>query len=320
MTQTGEWRVEIARRVAAAYALNNHVDAVLVGGSTARGQSDRYSDIELGVFWAADPTKAERVAAIGIAGGDLHSLSEPDGIYWEDSFFAGTDAVGTPHSGQFVEISHIRTDVIERILDRLDTAPDSDPEVIALLGGIDDSMPFHGFERVTAWTAAVRRYPDELARAVARRHAQIEFFWRWQMLVARGAHPGPIHAHFWNVQQHLLQLLLAINRRYPVGYKFLDTLIERCPIAPADLGNRFDGVSTLPPARAAAELRTLVVETYDLIDAHVPGLDPGEVEQWRTWFAYERPFWTEAPDRPMGATPGGIVATSDVDAGGRDRG
>lgn len=297
VTQTGTWRLEIAQRVANAYALNAHVDAVFVSASTARGQSDRYSDIELGVFWAADPTKAERAAAIDAAGGDLHLLYEPDGIYWEDAFFAGSDAAGTLHSGQFVEISHIRTHVIQDILDRLDTEPD--PDVIMLLAGIDDAVPFHSNERVKGWQKTVRRYPDELARAVVRRHGQIEFFWRWQMLVARGAHPAPIHAHFWSVQQHLLQLLLAINRRYRVGYKFLDTIVERCPIAPTSLGERFDSISTQPAAHAAAELHALVLETYDLIEVHVPGLDPCEVDQWRTWFNYQRPFWDGPPDRAM---------------------
>lgn len=299
VTQTGTWRLELAQRVAAAYALNASVDAVFVGGSTARGQSDRYSDIELGVFWAVDPNKAERKAAIDIAGGDLHLLYEPDGIYWEDAFFGGSDAAGTPHSGQFVEVSHIRTQVIQAILDRLDTEPDADPDVLKLLAGIDDAVPLHGEQRVEGWKETVGRYPDGLARAVVRRHGQIEFFWRWQMLVARGAHPAPIHAHFWSVQQHLLQLLLAINRRYPVAYKFLDTIVERCPIAPADLVQRFDAISTLPTAHAAAELRALVLETYDLIEVHVPGFETGEVDQWRTWFNYQRPFWEGPPDRPM---------------------
>jgi hypothetical protein len=296
VVETGAWRLEVARRVGEAYALNGHVDAVFVGGSTARGQSDRYSDIELGVFWAVDPTKAERAAAIATAGGDLHLLYEPDGIYWEDAFFVGSDAAGTPKSGQFVEISHIRTDVIAGILDRLDADPDADPDVLMLLAGIDDAGELHGSDLITAWKHTVRGYPDQLVRAVIRRHGQIEFFWRWQMLLARGGHPALIHAHFWNVQQPLLQLLLAINRRYPVQYKFLDTLIERCPIAPPNLGERFDAISTLPTADAAAELQRLVLETYDLIDTHVPGLNTGEVDQWRTWFGYQRPFWDSPPD------------------------
>ena len=179
MTESASWRHEIAQRLADAFATNPAVDAIFLGGSTARGQADRYSDIEIGVFWDRDPTKAERAQAISAAGGELHLQYELEGIYWEDNLFAGRDAAGTPQSGQFVELSHIRTTEIERILDRLSTDPDPDEDVLNLLSGVADSLPLHGIEQVSRWRSLARRYPDELARAVVRRHGQIEFFWRW---------------------------------------------------------------------------------------------------------------------------------------------
>lgn len=60
MNAASQWRHTIAKRLAPIYAANPHVAAVLVGGSTARGHADRYSDIELGVFWHQPPTDAER--------------------------------------------------------------------------------------------------------------------------------------------------------------------------------------------------------------------------------------------------------------------
>ncbi len=92
----------------------------------------------------------------------------------------------------------------------------------------------------------MRSYPDALARAIVRRHGMIEFFWRWRMLVDRGGHPGPIHAHFWGVRRNVVQVLLAVNRGYPLGYKFLGSIVDRCLFAPAELSRRFDAVSTLP--------------------------------------------------------------------------
>jgi hypothetical protein len=295
MMEPVSWRHQIAESLADAFAANPAVDAVFLGGSTARGEADRYSDIEIGVCWHRDPTKAERAQAINAAGGELHLQYEPEGIYWEDNLFAGHDGAGTRQSGQFVEISHIRTTEIERILGRLSTDPEADENVLNLLSGIADAVPLQGIERVESWRALARSYPHELARAVVRRHGQIEFFWRWEMLVARGNHSGPLHAHFWDVQQHVLQMLLAVNRRYPLGYKFLDSIFERCVLAPDRLSERFESVSTLPPERAAEELRALVHETYDLVERHVPGIDPAQVQQWRTWFDYERPRWDRRP-------------------------
>ena len=63
------WRLQLARRIAAAYSPDPDVAAVEVGGSTARGTADRHSDVEIGVFWRAAPTVAARDAAYTRAGG-----------------------------------------------------------------------------------------------------------------------------------------------------------------------------------------------------------------------------------------------------------
>ncbi|WP_407542557.1 nucleotidyltransferase domain-containing protein (plasmid) [Deinococcus radiomollis] len=74
MSQPPSWRWAYARRLADAYERQPEVRAVMVGGSVARGTDDRFSDLELGVFWAADPTEDARTAAILDAGADLQRL------------------------------------------------------------------------------------------------------------------------------------------------------------------------------------------------------------------------------------------------------
>jgi len=56
-----QWRREIGETIGAAYAGNGKVAAVILGGSTARGHADRYSDIELGVFWHTPPADIEHL-------------------------------------------------------------------------------------------------------------------------------------------------------------------------------------------------------------------------------------------------------------------
>jgi hypothetical protein len=52
MSETGsQWRKELVKQAAGIYQLNPHVDAVILGGSTARNHADKFSDIEIGVFW-----------------------------------------------------------------------------------------------------------------------------------------------------------------------------------------------------------------------------------------------------------------------------
>src|SRR2546423_6648115 len=88
MNDMSRWRRAIAERLAAIYARNPHIAAVVLGGSTARGHADQYSDIELGVFWNQPPTDKERRTVIELAGGDLIRLYpyEAQEEVWADDF------------------------------------------------------------------------------------------------------------------------------------------------------------------------------------------------------------------------------------------
>jgi predicted nucleotidyltransferase len=62
VTEAARWRRQMVRPVLDRYAAVDGVDAVMLGGSTARGDADRWSDVEVGVFWRRAPTTAERLA------------------------------------------------------------------------------------------------------------------------------------------------------------------------------------------------------------------------------------------------------------------
>ncbi|NOK61995.1 MAG: nucleotidyltransferase domain-containing protein [Chloroflexi bacterium AL-W] len=97
------------------------------------------------------------------------------------------------------------------------------------------------------------------------------------------------------MQQQLLRVLLGLNRVYYFGFKWLDVVAERLQYKPDNLTQRFAQVFQGDPATGAQELSTLVDETYDLIEYHVPQID---VARLRTIFQYQRPVWDEAPPIP----------------------
>src|SRR5947209_2177409 len=80
MNAASQWRLALAQHVAGAYAANPNVAAVIIGGSVARGHSDRYSDIEVGVFWRQPPTDEERRSAAEATGGEVHRLYPYDPV------------------------------------------------------------------------------------------------------------------------------------------------------------------------------------------------------------------------------------------------
>ena len=101
-----------------------------------------------------------------------------------------------------------------------------------------------------------------------------------------------IHQSFSQIQTKILHMLLALNRQYYYGFKWLDVVTECLNIAPNNLLNRMKNIHTAPIQDSASQLADLVEETYDLIESHHPDLD---VNWLRSVFRYQRPIWEEPP-------------------------
>ena len=71
--------------------------------------------------------------------------------------------------------------------------------------------------------------------AVINRHALIDHFWRWEMLLHRQQNLMLLYHTFSQVQMKVLHVLLGINHVYFFGFKWLDVVEHRLSIAPAGL-------------------------------------------------------------------------------------
>ena len=93
-------RRALADQIAKAYVATG-AEAVLLGGSTARGEADRHSDIEVRSSGAKRPGDDERAAAITAAGGDLHRLwpyADVDRAWFDDWFIGRVTTSRSPAS------------------------------------------------------------------------------------------------------------------------------------------------------------------------------------------------------------------------------
>lgn len=269
-------------------------EAVLLGGSTGRDEADKYSDIEVGVFWSRAPTDDERVSAIERAGGDLHRLwpfAEVDRAWFDDWFIGRRD--GVAKSGVLVEPVHMTVadaqTAVEDVVERFD--PQIEKQV--LLAALCEGVPLAGEQLLLRLRDAAQPYPDSLARAVVERHAQIDHFWRFPMFRERGNPMHEARATF-DVHERVLNALLAVNRVYWYGFKSLESVQRRLPIAPAGLLGRIRRAYQVESVERESLLAALVEETYDLVERHVPGAD---VVRLRAIFRYRRALWDgEAPE------------------------
>jgi hypothetical protein len=299
MNQASRWRYALAQQLAPIYATNPQVAAVIVGGSTARGHADRYSDIELGVFWHQAPSESDRQRAADRIDGDIIALYpyEPAEEVWCDDLMLGRVHPDQPRSGVLVEVAHSTTDALSRAFDALLVEHDPDLLKQNLIAGIGDGSALHNADLVQHWKDRAASYPDALAVAVINRYAQIDHFWRWEMWLQRSANLMMLYQSFTQIQQQLLHVLLGLNHVYYFGFKWLDLVAERLTYKPADLVVRLARVFQEEPAVGAQELQRLVDETYDLVERYRPEVD---VARLRAIFHYRRPVWDQAPSSTDG--------------------
>lgn len=285
-------RRTFAEQLAPAYAANAHVVALFAGGSTARGNADRFSDLEIGVIWSEPPTETERADAIVAAGGDLVRLYSVEdyglGPVWADAWKVGRldDA---PLTGVEVDMHHFLAANVEEVFGAVLEGCDPNLDKQSLVGAIATGIPLHGHDRFDAWQQRAAVYPDGLRIAVVQTNAQIEGLWRLDAFAAR-ANPVAGYAVLTAAHERLLQTLLGLNRTYYSGVKALDAIAYGLELAPRDLVERIRASYPLRAGESKQTVAALVEDTYDLIERHLPEID---VRRLRAFLRYERPLWEE---------------------------
>ena len=311
MNTASRWRLQFGKYVAAAYAAERDVAAIVIAGSAARGHADGYSDVEIGVFWHDVPSQEDRLRIMAQLDADGKRVLPFDSTEqsWEEDLFLGRARVDVEISGLLVEVANCTVDQVSLTLDSVLTDYDASLAKQNLIAGLIHGIEEKGSQLIRTWRKRAIVYPDELASAVVRQWGQVDNYWRWRMWLDRD-NQLMLNEQIVDVMQRLLVMLLAVNRTYYLGFKWIDQILRSLATIPPDFERRFRSILTLGSRSAVDVLRELVEETYDLVETNVPDVD---VDRLRSIFRWERPYWSDEPPprHPLPAT----TAPRDVDAG-----
>ena len=266
------WRLELARRIASPYARDENSRAVMVAGSVGRGTDDRWSDIEIDVYYDRPPTEAERRAAARASGGDVIGLDEDEHEWQERLTFGGFHA----HTSTFLA-STLET-CIHEVVDECSTDAFAQSRLFSLL----HAVPLKGAADVELWRARVARYPDGLREAMLAETLRFaRFRYTARMLADRGD-VLLLTDVLVEVGGRLVSALLALNRIYlpTPDYaiwqtKGMDEMVGRMAIKPEGLATRLTGALRGDPAEGVAAFERLIDETFALVAVHAPAFDMG---------------------------------------------
>jgi hypothetical protein len=283
------WRLALAKKIGAAYAANDNAEVVMVAGSVGRGSADRYSDIEVDVYYAEPPTEAERVAAVERCGGTVELLAQDEDEWEEQMSIGGFHA----HTSTFLVATMER--YLREVVDHCALAPEAQTRLFSLQHGIT----LTGDDQVERWRAKAAAYPDRLQRAMLKANLRFGRFARAAEMLAARDDLLALYEIFVETGRHLLGALLGLNRIYlpaPGYLKSMDETIGLLAVKPADLSGRLKRSFRIEPTAAVRELEALIVETLALVEKHVPGFDTAP---HRAGLAERRTAHDTPPARPQ---------------------
>lgn len=281
MTKANKWRIELARKIAPVYANNPKVTAVIVGGSVSCGVADRYSDVEIGVFWSEPPSDEERRAAgrrIGIHGSfptfPENSENPDDGA--DEDIYVG----GNRETGFQVDVKHRTVEATERLLNDLESG---------VSHVIQSAIPLYGHALIERWKNDIVPGSKELAkREIENCLGRLGPWWLWERFVQEDERML-ICEKFTNILENIIVALRWLNDSHHINYiKWTERAIQELQIAPHNYWVRYQGIYRETPTIGIQQLRRLVEETLDLVGTHLMEVD---VESFRETIFSKSPRW-----------------------------
>jgi len=285
MNEASRWRLKIAQQVAPIIAANHRVQAIMLAGSTSRGRADRYSDIEIGVFWSGPPSDEERMAHIEPAGGVFWELDpyDPEDKIWMEEWGLG---------GLKMDVRNLTVENVESILNDVVDHYDTSEFKQATISAVQYAIPLYNAPLLEQWKTRLAPYPEELGRAMVSEHLLLyEWCWWVEQLIWREDWPL-VYSTLSEASFQVLAILMGLNHIYHPGFKRLNHLISEMRIAPPDLATRMKGIFFVEPPTAIQETQKLVLEVYDHIDKHMPTVDTQEA---RKLFLRQRQLFEQPP-------------------------
>jgi hypothetical protein len=285
----GHWRLELARRIAMPYAREPNARAVMIAGSVGRRTDDRWSDVEIDVYYERPPTEDERRAAALASGGKVVGLYEDEHEWEEQLSFGGFHA----HTSTFL------VSTLERCISDVVAESSTDAFAQSRLFSLLHAVPVKGASDAEAWRARAGRYPDGLRHAMLAEYLRFDRFRYMGHMLAERGDVLLLQDVLVEVGARLVAALLGLNRIYlptpayaMCRVKGADEMIGLMAIKPLELSARLRSAFRGDPVEGVAVLEALVDETFALVDTHAPGFDTAP---YRSRPEEERVAWDDPP-------------------------
>lgn len=252
------WRIDRAAEFAKRIVSYRNLEAIVIGGSVARGYADEFSDLEIILFWNTLPKDKVRLRIVDDLQG--YFLFGYDGPSREDQLII---------DGLQVDVWHIAVSHQEATIDRVLKQYASDMGSLNAMDTIRNSIPLFGEKLVRSWKKRAEQYPQALAEKILDEHLE-SFRVDYLTLAENRKDPTGFYSQLSFLQQEAFLVLLALNKLYFPTFKWLYKSLQDMQIKPANTAERFQKAYEDPHITAISETREILEEIVQLIGHHIP--------------------------------------------------
>lgn len=278
-TAASLWRIETARSISSLYA-HPAISAIALGGSSARGIADAYSDIELGIYWREAPSRELREAVIRRLGAlvryrsDENDPAGPSGI---DVYYIGDKG----HNGLKVDVIHWDTKAAKNIVHDVIKRHESEITKQELVAAIQDALLFKDDGFLSEIQRALSPYPEQLQTNVLNANLQFGPFFGPEMLSHRPSMFLENYEILINYQRRILNILYGLNKMYhPGDHKWLSYMIAQMTVKPHDIERRLQQMFSSDLTSSWTDFSAVLLEVRDLLSKHTPHIDLTPINDW----------------------------------------
>ncbi|GKV57252.1 hypothetical protein NCCP2222_31990 [Sporosarcina sp. NCCP-2222] len=254
------------------YMQNAKVEAVLLGGSVSRNWQDKFSDIELFIFWRENPTEEDRKRPITLANGsiiDFHPYEEEE---WSETYVA--------QCVKF-EISNFLTSTIQKISNEVILEFDTDLNKQCLVASVHEGIRLGGEQVIYQLKEQIKGYPAELSKAMISQNMNLGNRWHNREALLAREDWLMLYKVIVSVQEKIMGILFGLNRVYVhhPAYKWQKKSLENMTVVPENVVSRLTSILLEHPEKGIRELEVMIGEIFDLIQKEYPDMDVTEVRE-----------------------------------------
>lgn len=275
MNQESQYLLALAKQKIKAYTAHPDAKAAMITGSTATGQADYHSDVEMFIYYDKLPTKEElqSVREQNRGSEPIRTFEDEEQRFFGEFYYIDDVQFQIGNSTiKFWEEEEMAT-----VLEKLDVTSPAQKA----LSGMLECIPMYGEELILQWKQQIANYPDALAHKMVKHY--LNFFPIWAVKEHLAERDTTLFQHQIRLEagQNLLGVLAGLNRLYYSTFQFkrMKQFIEQMSIAPQDLYPRLETIYRQQPLAATDCLKELIAETVELVELRLPEINTSKVRQ-----------------------------------------